>query len=331
MYFHEEMDKKMKVVVTGGAGAIGFELAKSLRNKGCEVVIADNFIRSERDNIYVDFVKDDLVTEYEIDLSDYDQVTKLPLDVDFVYHMAAYNGTQNFYERPFDVVLNSTIPTINLLRHYSQSTSIKKFLYAGSSETYSSTVSVFSWDVPTDELVPLCIDNPLNPRWSYGGSKLHGELAVAAAGEQYGLPFLIARYHNVYGPRMGDKHVIPDFFSRAREGDYSLYGYQDTRSFLFISDAVRATIMLAESETDKEIVNIGGDIEIKILELGELMMRVISKNEKIKCFPSPNGSVRRRAPNIDKLKKLTGFEVKISLDEGLSLAADYYYYCRALG
>ena len=277
-----------KIVVTGAAGAIGFHLARRLIDDGHEVVLVDNFSRSERDTLYKALLESPRAQEVSMDLCDADAVTKLPLDVDYVYHLAALNGTQNFYDRPFDVLLNSTTPTINLLRHYGSARGLRRFVYAGSSEAYASTVTLFNWEVPTGESVPLCIAEPLNVRWSYGASKMHGEIACVAAGRQFGTPFTVIRFHNVYGPRMGDKHVIPDFLERARRGVYELHGYEDTRSFIYVSDAVRATIALAEAEGSLgEIVNVGGTDEVTMLELGQQMMRILGVNQEIVCHPSP--------------------------------------------
>lgn len=297
-----------KVLITGAAGAIGYHLAKFCIDRGDRVYLVDNFIRSARDERYVELVEKDGVEEYEIDLRDANLVAKLPQDVDYVYHLAALNGTQNFYESPFDVLDHSTVPTINLLRHYAQSKSLKRFVYAGSSEAYASTVTTFGWQVPTDENVPLCISDPLNVRWSYGASKMHGEIACVAAAGQFDTPFTVVRFHNVYGPRMGDKHVIPDFLERARNGVYELYGYVDTRSFIYVSDAVRASVAVAETEgCNSEIVNVGGPDEITMLALGEKIMGLMGIDEDIQCHPSPSGSVKRRAPDLGKLYRLTDY------------------------
>ena len=315
----------VKVLISGGGGAIGFHMATALAARGDDVIIADNYSRSQRDQALEDLFAQPNVTEVRVDLCDAAAVGALPKDVDYVYHLAALNGTQNFYERPFDVLESSTVPTINLLRHYKDSSLLKRFVYAGSSETYASTVELFDWEVPTDEKVPLTIADVFNVRWSYGGSKLHGELATVAAGAQFDMPFTIIRYHNAYGPRMGDKHVVPDFLERAQRGEYVLYGFEDTRSFIYVSDTVAASIALAETpRAQGEVVNVGGADEITMLELGQKMMALLGKDDEIICHPSPKGSVKRRAPNLAKLKALTGYEPKWTLEQGLQETIRYY-------
>lgn len=222
-------------------------------------------------------------------------------------------------------MLHSTQPTINLLQKYGSKKKLKRFIYSGSSESYACSVSRFDYEIPTDENVPLGIEDPLNPRWSYGGSKLHGELACVAACKEFGTPFTILRYHNIYGPRMGDKHVIPDFIERAKKSIYELYGHQDTRSFLYVSDAVDATILCAEStDTINEIIHLGSEDEIKIIELGKIIMKLIKNHNEITIHPSPEGSVKRRAPNITKLKRLIRFTPKYSIEEGLIETIKFY-------
>lgn len=289
-----------------------------LQKKASQLYLVDNFSRSARDDAWLALLAKPNVQEFCIDLCDAKAVAALPLDVDYVYHLAAMNGTQNFYDRPFDVLKNSTLPTIHLLEHFSQSKALRRFVYAGSSEAYASTVTLFDWVVPTAEDVPLSIADPTNVRWSYGGSKLHGELATVAASAQFGIPYTVVRFHNVYGSRMGDKHVIPDFLDRASKGTYELFGYEDTRSFIYIDDAVRATVEVAEAPATKnEVINVGGEPEISMLDLGKLMMKALGKEGEITCHPSPKGSVRRRAPDLGKLHRLTSYRQEVSLEEGL--------------
>ena len=314
-----------KILVTGGAGAIGYHLSKTLADLGHDVVIADNFSRSENDLLFSQLILRGNVKFFNIDLCDPSAVSNLDVDFDYVYHLAAMNGTQNFYTIPFDCLLNCTLPTLNLLRYFGHNGKLKRFIYAGSSEAYASTVTRFGWKVPTDEKVPLCIDDPQNVRWSYGGSKLHGELATVAASKQFSIPYTIIRYHNVYGPRMGYKHVIPDFLRRAQAGVYELYGFQDTRSFIYVTDAVDATIIVADNNSmANEIVNIGSKDEITILALAEKILSLMGINSEIVCHPSPKGSVSRRAPDLSKLSRLTGFKPKVSLDKGLLETIRYY-------
>lgn len=315
-----------RILISGAAGFIGYHLARRLAARADhEVICIDNFARGARDKAFLALIAQDNVRFVETDLCDESAVKALPVDIDYVYHLAALNGTQNFYERPLDVIRCCTLPTLFLAEHYSTAKQLKRFVYAATSEAYASTVTRFGWPVPTAEDVPLSIDDVTNPRWSYAASKMHGEIVTAQAGTARGMPYSIIRYHNAYGPRMGDRHVIPDFFERVRDDKYELFGHADTRSFLYIDDAVTATLAVGETQACKnEIVNVGGTEEITMLELGNKMLSVRGITADIIKHPSPSGSVKRRAPDVAKLQRLTGFQAQVSLEDGLAATARYY-------
>lgn len=315
-----------KYLVTGAAGFLGFFIAKSLSDRpNVKVHIVDNFVRGERDEAYEALSAKSNVISHEVDLNNQAAVSALPDDIDYVFHMAALNGTQNFYERPFEVVRCCTLPTMFLIEKYGAARKVKRFVYAGTSEAYASTVTRFDWPVPTDEKVPLSIDDVANERWSYGGSKMHGEIATLMGGRAYGMPVSIIRFHNAYGPRMGDKHVVPDFLSRAAKNEFSLYGHDHTRSFIYVDDAVRATLAVGHAENCiNEIVNIGGTEEISMLQLANAIMSVAELKGEIQLHDGPAGSVLRRAPDISKLIALTGYSPEWSLEAGLKPTIDYY-------
>jgi UDP-glucose 4-epimerase len=315
-----------KIMVTGAAGFIGYAIAKELSGQpDTQVFVVDNYVRGENDPEYQALCALPSVTAFNIDLTDAAALSILPETCDTIFHMAALNGTQNFYERPYDVLRCSTLPTFHLLDRYAPTGTLKRFVYAGSSEAYAGTVQKFDWPVPTAEDVPLSITDTGNPRWSYGASKLHGEVLVINACRQFPTEYTVIRYHNVYGPRMGDNHVVPDFISRMQQGVYALYGYEDTRSFIYVDDAVRATLMLAQSDkAANETVNVGSERELKILDVGRAILDIAGIDAEIELNASPAGSVRRRAPDTSKLKAMTGFRENWSLTDGLKETIGYY-------
>jgi UDP-glucose 4-epimerase len=316
-----------RTLITGAAGFIGYHLARRLASEPlARLVLVDNFVRGRQDDAYRELCERDNVEAHAIDLSDPSAVSTLPDDIDVIYHQAALNGTQNFYEHAYEVMRCGTLPTFNLIEKYVRPGCLARFVYAGTPEAYASTVSRFGWEVPTGEDVPLCVDDVFNARWSYAAAKIHGEVLSIHACRQFGVECSIIRYHNVFGPRMGDKHVIPDFLVSLNSGRPTLHGYDDTRAFLYIDDAVEATIRVGASRaTAGQVVNVGSAREITIFELADEIMRLVGRSaEEIALHPAPPGSVARRAPSIAKLRELTGFEPRWSLAAGLAETMRFY-------
>jgi len=311
----------MKILVTGSAGFLGFALASELsRNQANRVFCVDNFSRGVQDEAYEALCKQSNVEHFTLDLSDAGMVVELPKSVDIIYHMAALNGTQNFYEKPLAVLKHTALPTLNLIDYYAGQNP-GRFIYAGSSEVYASSINRGFAKIPTGEDVLLSIDDIKNPRWSYAASKIFCESAVVNSN----IPWSIIRYHNVYGPRMGDKHVIPDFLARLRDGKPSLYGYEDTRSFIYVADAVRATIEIGNrGDRAGEIIHVGSDREIKIADLAAMLMDICGRTDEIELHPSPVGSVSRRCPDLSKLRRVTQFTEEWDLIDGLRETVKYY-------
>jgi UDP-glucose 4-epimerase len=313
-----------KILVTGAAGFIGYQLAYELAKAGNNVTCVDNFSRGTREDIEKLTTLPN-VNWVTMDLNNPAQYYQLDTKIEYIFHLAALNGTQNFYEFPFSVAEAASLPTLLLLRHYAKSSLLKRFVLASTSETYAGAVTNYNYAVPTDEEVPLVIEDITNFRWSYAAGKILSESAVIGCGKELGLPWTIIRYHNVYGPRMGDRHVIPDFLTRVKSQVYELFGANDTRSFIFIEDAVRATIDLAfNPAAQDEIVNVGSDQEILISDLANKILELMNLEVEITKYPSPEGSVPRRAPSLIKLKNLIGFSPRVKLEDGLLKTINWY-------
>ena len=158
---------------------------------------------------------------------------------------------------------------------------------------------------------------------------LQTRIATANGCRHFGFPYTIVRFHNAYGPRMGDKHVIPDFLTRAKDGVFELYGHADTRSFIFGSDAAKATIAIAlHNEAVDQVFNIGGDVELTMKELAHKIMEVCGFSGELVLHDSPKGSVARRRPDIGKVSSLIGEINTVSLEDGIKSTAEYYLSAR---
>jgi nucleoside-diphosphate-sugar epimerase len=301
----------MKILITGGTGFIGSHLANYLC-KNNDVTICDNNFRGKNDNFVEDlnYIECDLTKE-----KDYDKLD----NYDYVYHFAAINGTSNFYEIPYEVLEVNTLININLIK-WCKKTKVKKVLYTSSSEVYASTKEK---EIPTKEDVVVSIDDVYNPRWSYAGSKIFGELLFINSG----INFYIVRPHNVYGPRMGYNHVIPEVIKRVllKETPFKIYGADQTRSFCYIDDAVTMLDLIMNSSlSDGRIINLGVADEIVIKDLIYKIFSIFEYDPQINILKSKEGSVNRRCPNIDLLTDITNITKFTSIDEGLKKTCEWY-------
>lgn len=308
-----------KVLITGGSGFIGFHLAKHLAENNYKVTICGNRLKAEKDIEIKKFLKETNSEFINLDLTEKNQLEKLNTNYDQVYHFAAICGTKYFYTMPETILRNNILSTINLL-DWIKDSGIKDIFFSSSAEVYSGTIQKFGWKVPTAEDVPVCIDDIQNPRYSYCGSKIVEELLFLNYGKKYGLRPRIARYHNIYGERMGSDHVVAEFCQRIcnKINPFPIFGGELTRSFIYIDDGVRAARLIMETEKTKgEIINIGSEEEVTINKLAEMLFKVADFYPKIETKDAPKGSVEKRCPDIGKLIKLTNYSQKTTLQEGL--------------
>ena len=164
-----------KVLITGGAGFVGFNLCKKLIDLDYEVTVVDNFSRPNDDEDFKYVKNHENVNFIKGNLIDKDFYETLPKNYfDQIYHLAAVNGTGNFYKFPVKVLKVGIISMINLL-DWLMKQDKGKLLFTSSSETYSGTLSILGeekFPIPTPETIPLTIDDVSNIRWSYGGGGL---------------------------------------------------------------------------------------------------------------------------------------------------------------
>jgi UDP-glucose 4-epimerase len=314
--------RESRIAVTGAAGFIGLHLADFLASESTNKVhLIDNFARGSRDEKFVEVSDRKNVEFLDMDLGG--DLSDFP-DSDYVFHLASINGTENFYNSPFDVTFSAAVPTLRLIHHL-RDFPLKKFILSSTSEVYAGAVELGLSPVPTNEETPLVINSVDNMRWSYAAGKIAAEFGAFGAASQFGFPSTVVRFHNVYGPRMGEQHVIPQFLRRAAQGDFSLKGSDNTRSFIFVEDAVRALAGVAEiDESSGQVINIGTDYEIKIKDLAERILDIAGIPGDLVLQNSPDGSVSRRCPDLRVLRSLTGFVPAIGLDEGLERTIKFY-------
>jgi len=243
-------------------------------------------------------------------------------DVDYVLHYAAVNGTQYFYEKPELVLDVNVTGTINVIKA-SIDSNVKKIVFASSSEVYGSPLVY-----PTPETHPIILPDVNNPRHSYAASKVIGEFYIRWMCEKYGVKYLILRIFNAYGPRMDTSkygQVIPEFIRKLfYDREFTIIGPgTQTRSFCYITDNVELTFR-AMLKVDNEILNVGNDKEVTILELAKIMHEIVGRKFEPKILPPRPGDPMRRVPDIRKIVSLTGYRPMVSLREGLRNTIKWY-------
>jgi nucleoside-diphosphate-sugar epimerase len=312
--------ESVKVHVTGGVGFIGSALVRALAEQGHTVTVFDNVSRGEVSNLSDIF---DEIRFVEGDVTNRDEFEAAVDDPDVLYHLAAINGTKNFYERPVDV-LDTNLLGVKHAAEIVADQQIPRLVFASSSEVYG-----FPTEFPTPEDHALQIMDPTNPRFSYAGTKILGEQYVINSAEVNSYEYTVLRPHNVYGPKMGYDHVIPEFVEQiVTEKPFTIYGDgQQTRSFCYIDDAVRTFLRAGLTEPGaNQIFNVGTEHEVTIESLAERLFEIAGEEPDVEYVDSVelDGSTRRRQPDVSRARSLLEYEPSVSLDEGLERTFAWY-------
>ncbi|MCA9322932.1 MAG: DegT/DnrJ/EryC1/StrS family aminotransferase, partial [Planctomycetes bacterium] len=241
-------------------------------------------------------------------------------------------GVEATMNRPVEVLRTNTLSAIAVFDWVARGGLAKggRLIFSSTSESYSFAQDLpCGLTIPSDESVPLVVTDPANPRSAYSASKILGETYLLQLARTTGIAAAVIRYHNVYGPRMGAAHVIPQVFARLASGDNPLvrFGATQTRAFCHVDDAVQATRRLIECEdfATAGIVHVGDDRrEISVAELYDAMMTVCGIRVATQDQDAPGGSPARRCPDTSKLTRLTGFSPRVELENGLSTTWDWY-------
>ena len=194
-----------KILLIGGAGFIGFNIAKKLaQSNSNQITIADNFFRSggKIDPEFEELTNKVNVKLISGDFTDIGTYDSLENDYDNVYMLASVVGVDYVNNMPEEIIRINTSLIFNTLEWLKKS-DCKKALFTSTSECYAGTVETFDYKIPTDENVPLSINDIKHPRFTYAITKMLGESGFIQYSKKFKFDCTIVRYHNVYGPRMG--------------------------------------------------------------------------------------------------------------------------------
>jgi nucleoside-diphosphate-sugar epimerase len=313
-------------LITGGAGFIGLHLARHLIARGAQVDIIDNFSRGTRDSEVAEAAESGAIRIFERDLTQPGVLADLETDYRYIVHLAGIVGVSRVARRPYEVLTENVAMTQNAIEGARRQTNLDRFVFLSTSEVYAGTMEYATLPLPTLEDTPLTVADLSQPRTSYMLSKIYGE----AMCHQARIPFTILRPHNLYGPRMGLAHVIPELLQRAHAapngGFLEVHSGDHRRTFCFIDDAVemiwRAT---GSTRGEGETLNIGSQApELSMSELGTIVAQTVGKTLQIVPLPATPGSPPRRCPDMTKTSSVTTYTPRVGLVDGIRKTYEWY-------
>lgn len=299
------------ILVTGGAGFVGSAVAdKLIENPDYNVVIVDDLSTGDprklpsKDKKNWRFVKAD-VNEYR-DIAE----IMLGTSFDYVFHYAALVGVLRTQQNPVKVLRD--IDGIKHVLNLSKSTGVKRVFFSSSSEVYGEPVELPQHEETT----------PLNSRVPYAVVKNIGEAFLRSYQKEYGLDFTIFRFFNTYGPKQSKDFVMSKFITKALNNeDITIYGDgSQTRTFCFVKDNVEACLTCLEKDLYiNDVINIGGEKEITILDLAKKIIEATGSSSQIVHLPPlKEGDMARRCPDNSKMLKILNRSL-IPIEEGIKV------------
>ena len=306
-----------KVLVTGGAGFIGSNLAEALIDRGAKVSIVDNFVTGFRENLEEIRGSFDFI---EADIADQEYAAKAVAGVDVIFHEAALPSVPRSVANPVETHKACVNGTFNLLVA-AKETGVRRFIYAASSSAYG--------DQPTLPKLETMKPEPLSP---YAAAKLVGEYYCQVFSKVYGLETISLRYFNVFGPRQNPSSqysgVISRFIDAFMKGDAPvIYGDgQQSRDFTYIANVVDANIKAMEANQGiGEVINVANGERVSLLELVDVMKRVTGRTDVAADFqPERKGDVKHSQADNSRAKEWLGYEKLVGLEEGIRETIDWW-------
>ena len=305
----------MNVLVTGGAGFIGSNLAQALVDAGHSTRVLDDLSTGFLENVPA---KAELI---EGDVADAETVAKAVKGVEVVFHLAAHRAVFRSVEHPLTTDTVNVHGTLNVLKASADS-GVRRVVSASSSSVYGGAAKM-----PTPE------DEPLWPRSPYAVTKLAGEHYCRVFSELFGLETVSLRYFNVFGPRQRPDSayaaVIPLFMEALRSGaPPTVHGDgRQSRAFVYVADAVAANLAAATAPAAScrgQAYNVAGRRSVDLLELLAILGGIFGTEPRpVHVAPRP-GDVRHTSADVSAAARGLGFEPEVDLEEGLRRTVEWF-------
>ena len=306
----------MRIVVTGGAGFLGSHLVERLLAEGHEVVAIDNLITGHVDNIA--HLRD---PKFDFIQHDVSKFIYLAGPVDFVFHLASPASPVDYLEFPIQTLKVGSLGTHNALGLAKEKGA--GLLFASTSEVYGDP-----------EVHPQTEGywgrvNPIGIRSCYDEGKRCAETLFFDYHRQHNLDIKVVRIFNTYGPRMhpNDGRVVSNFIVQALRGeDITIYGDGlQTRSFCYVDDLIEAFVRMMDTEAGfTGPINIGNPGEFTMVELAELVLKLVGGRSKLVFHPLPSDDPRQRQPDISLARAKLDWTPKVALEDGLKETIAYF-------
>ncbi len=317
----------MKILITGGGGFLGSHLSEELLKRGNEVTIVDLIDKSNQHKIQ-HLIGNKNYKFYRGSVLDRDLMDKLIWECDKVFHFAALVGVHHYVERPYnvlDVNVNGTKLVADLAYKYG-----KKMIFASTSEIYGRSTKI-----PFSEDDDRVLGSTKVDRWCYSTAKAVGE-HYCFAYHQLGLPVVVLRFFNAYGPRLDSiesGRIMSIFMGQLlKQKPLTVIGDgSQTRCYTYVTDIVEGIIRSSEvKEAEGEAFNIGTNRETSVLDLAKAMIQIYGGKHEIQfldhegIYGTSYEDIKRRVPDVSKAKRILNWEAKISLEDGLRQTIEWF-------